>query len=126
MTTQHTTTGAENTTAARYTPGPWEIDGNEIFANGDYFVARVTENQYTPHTDKRKAVTRQNWSLAEEDKANARLITAAPELFDIVSALVSHAESIAETYGDDAPLTGGIVELALRARAVVNEVNQPA
>ncbi len=80
MNTQHTTTGAGNTTSAQHTLGPWEIDENEIFAEGDYFVARVNKNQYTPHTDKRKAVTSKNWSLSEQDKANARLIAAAPEL----------------------------------------------
>ena len=118
MTTQHTTTGAADTTAARYTPGPW---GTYRDASGYQLLSRSLNRnnvfgRFRPHLG----------DHAPCEKANARLITAAPELFDIASALVSHAESIAETYGDDAPLTGGIVELALRARAVVNEVNQPA
>ena len=82
MKNENTTTGAANTTAARHTAGPWEIDGNEIFAKGDYLVARVNANQYTPHSDKRKAVTSHNWSMADQDKANAVLLAAAPELLE--------------------------------------------
>ncbi len=118
MTTQHTTTGAANNTAARYTPGPW---GTYRDASGYQLLSRSLRRnnvfgRFRPHLGEH--------ALCE--KANARLIAAAPELFDIVSTLLVHAESIAEVYGDDAPLTGGIVELSLRARAVINEVNQSA
>jgi hypothetical protein len=73
----------------QHTPGPWEIDGNEIFAEGDYFVARVNANQYTPNTDKRKAVTSRNWSMAAQDEANARLIAAAPDLLNALRGLIA-------------------------------------
>jgi hypothetical protein len=73
----------------KHTPGPWEVDESEIFARGDYFVARVQANQYTPNTDKRKAVTSRNFSLSVQDEANARLIAAAPDLLDALETIAA-------------------------------------
>lgn len=83
MTTKNTT---------QHTPGPWEVDGHEVFAAGDYFVARIERNQYTPHTDKRKAVTSANYSMSPQDKANAALIAAAPCMLSALQLFVRSRE----------------------------------
>ncbi len=55
---------------AKHTPGPWEVDGYEI-VSGDQIVAAILAA--VPDT--------------EEDRANAALIAAAPELLTVVEAI---------------------------------------
>ena len=144
MRTQNTTSGAGISAAhnflglsiPQHTPGPWSLgascDSNphgdfEVFGAefGFYCTGRVAVvDRHAGAGDFVESFSPQTQRLTAE--ANARLIAAAPELFDIVSTLLVHAESVSEIYGDDAPLTGGIVELALRAQRVVNKVNANA
>jgi hypothetical protein len=145
MRTQNTPTGAGNTTAAhnflglsipQHTPGPWSLgasyDSNphgdfEVFGAefGFYCTGRVAVvDRHAGSGDFVESFSPQTRRLTAE--ANARLIAAAPELFNIVSTLLVHAESVSEIYGNDAPLTGGIVELALRAQGLVNKINANA
>jgi hypothetical protein len=93
MTTQHTTTGAADTTAAQHTHGPWAI-------------ARCGENDPKPCGVYSEAVaTGMICSIPtqhESAKANAHLIAAAPELLN--AARLANEELLALGVGSSASL----------------------
>ena len=145
MNTHTTTMGAANTTAARdfiksigfkapkHTPAPWSLGASyDNNPHGDFEVYGPEYGHYCTGrvavVDRRAggpyladSVSPQAQRLTAE--ANARLIAAAPELFDIVDSLRHHVINLVEQYGDDTPVTGGIVDLAIRARSVIAQVN---
>ena len=62
----------------QHTPGPWRAIRDEVWAGKSRLVCpRVTAGESLPMGDD-----------LERAKANARLIAAAPELFDVVQALL--------------------------------------
>ena len=74
MKTQNTPTGAANTTAARHTLGPWVASGSAVLAkiadSTRGFLPPVVSGEGLAHLP------------IDEKQANARLISAAPELLE--------------------------------------------
>jgi hypothetical protein len=75
--------------AAGHTPGPWDVWPEEQFWTGDYRVGTFDEGKFTEvaFCDTERA----------EVKANARLIAAAPDMFD---ALQAHDDYMTIHYHD--------------------------
>ena len=77
-TTQPAVAGPVEPTVRQHTPGPWRAVRDEVYAGKSRRVCpRVTAGESLPLGDD-----------YERAKANARLIAAAPELFDVVQALL--------------------------------------
>jgi hypothetical protein len=72
---------------AKHTPGPWIADGYNVRVRNGRYIA-YTGPSHTPPSEYPK-------QCAEEDKANARLIAAAPELLEALENLMETCE-----YGD--------------------------
>ena len=68
----------------KHTPGPWSINGNKIDGNG-YHIASINSHATT------------------EGRANARLISAAPELLKVLQEIVKI----------NTPLPFGLLEQAI-------------
>ena len=99
-----------------HTPGSWALDGEDINDYGNLvgiFVAK--------HGNGRVAKTFLNCLVIddEECRANARLIAAAPDLFEALKA----ALSVMELDGNDAGMVG---KIAREAIAKVTDVSQSA
>lgn len=80
----------------KHTPGPWQLDKDfmwEVFGGGNgYLVAKVNP----PHTSVRGKALDEDFECC---KANARLISSAPELLEVLKSLV---DCISETRGKNA------------------------
>lgn len=59
---------------AKHTPGPWEVNGDNIFVGNGWGIARV-------HID-----------LPKHKDANARLIAASPDLLELLEELLAMCE----------------------------------
>ncbi len=66
---------------AKHTPGPWIADGYNVRVRNGRYVA-YTGPSHTPDSEYPK-------QCSEEDKANARLIAASPELLEALEKAVS-------------------------------------
>lgn len=78
-----------NTTQATHTAGPWKTNGSQVTANGDWKapVCVVVSKQDVRPTADAAAKT------LEQAHANARLISAAPEMLQILRAMVEFSDS---------------------------------
>lgn len=85
---------------SQHTPGPWTIDGETQRCTlpiraGNQFIAsvnvRMPRMRKTPH----------NAEVRAEDFANARLIAAAPALFDLALSMVTW-QGVPKTLKDEA------------------------
>jgi len=68
----------------KYTPGPWNIQGGKG-KHGDLFVWKAGE-YFGGH-----AIATVHEEVEERAKANAHLISAAPELLEALQEIVTHA-----------------------------------
>ena len=88
---------------ATHTPGPWEIqDAGPGTIRGLRF--RVITNE--------KVIAKTSDGL-EEARANARLIAAAPEMFEVLREVLIEYEAEAKAEGWDLPTTGEIIREVL-------------
>jgi len=69
---------------SKHAPAPWSHDGGAVFDAGDWFVAHVDRHQSGPETT----------------HANARLIAAAPEMYEALRRLLAAHAPICEGDGD--------------------------
>lgn len=68
---------------ATHTPGPWAVDGLDIEADGEKVAS---------------AAVSMDLDRYEEFQANARLISAAPELLDLLTDALLYIEAFAPGY----------------------------
>ena len=71
-------------TKPKFTPGPWKVNGDaeEIKSHDDSKIALLHPGPYAgPYVLR-------DWS---ENKANARLIAAAPEMYELLSRVIKNA-----------------------------------
>jgi hypothetical protein len=79
-----------------HTPAPWvflEFGNYGVIAGAEEdspSICDIARNQTIKHADKRRV---DSYGMSEQDKANAKLIAAAPELLDALSLLVSIFDS---------------------------------
>lgn len=109
----------------KFTPWPWEVDGNTVYALhrvvGERGAARMVNRFWA-------TVKLGPDCSPEEATANANLISAAPDLYEALAALVEHADAMerCDFYGEEvtewqhaprrsAPLNAAIAALS-RAR----------
>lgn len=76
----------------QHTPGPWEAREVPSFR----YVIVAQEGRMHGHCIVAPPLEREAAGLAQEDRANARLIAAAPDLLRLLDALIPLAESRAE------------------------------
>lgn len=87
---------AATTCCASFTPGPWRVgfDGytirQDIGPHGGYYIASTSANYPERMPD----------NINQRDKANARLIAAAPELLDAMMAIEERYIDGCDTYED--------------------------
>ena len=109
------TKNEEPNPATGHTPGPWKVYGNgvnmdelsgnkggSIFADdgsndGDgRTICDIAASERVVHKDKRR---HDEFVHSQVDEANARLIAAAPEMYEQLKALLEFADDIKEVYG---------------------------
>lgn len=89
---QHNTAFKGRKMTTKHTQGPWILHNNiEVFGGTkeSHFEVKISFNEWKP-----------DYSNFEEAEANARLITAAPELLEALKYIVNCADP-----GEDAELT---------------------
>lgn len=106
-----------NTQSLEHTPGPWELDDGEIYGKlkndfyGTGMIVRIPV-EYRP-----------NELATSEDKANANLIAAAPELLEALLEAVRQLEGapywIEQVMGGGSPAITGTLATCAKARAAI-------
>jgi len=72
--------------AATHTPGPWDTEDGEVFVDADSrHIATVTFDRDFEGTVEEHRVLHARW---QQQHANARLIAAAPELYEALRNIV--------------------------------------
>lgn len=78
--------------------------------------------QYVTDTPEWKAQNERNARELQQFLRESRLEETAPQLLSLCEQLHEHVVRLRTIYGDDAPLSAGIVSLAVEARKLVNHV----
>jgi len=89
---------------SKHTPGPWRIKWGENIFGGERLVANAGSHQQNFDTEK----------AAAENKANARLIAAAPDLLEALKAVVTEDGKgwTNLTVGSDSTLAAAVAAIA--------------
>ena len=106
---------------ATHTPGPWEVYSCEegerhgqVFApdgvSDGKTVCDLPKSKLIQPEDKRK---NHYFVHSAEDEANARLIAAAPEMYEVLREVLIEYEAEAKAEGWDLPTTGEIIREVL-------------
>ena len=106
---------------ATHTPGPWEVYSCEegerhgqVFApdgvSDGKTVCDLPKSKLIQPEDKRK---NHYFVHSAEDEANARLIAAAPEMYEVLSEVLIEYEAEAKAEGWDLPTTGEMIREVL-------------
>ena len=74
---------------ATFTPGPWVAMGKAVYTESDNPTREILWGGHNTRS-----------ALDEEKKANARLIAAAPEMYEVLSELLDTLE-MSKSYGFD-------------------------
>lgn len=82
----------------KHTPGPWTIDGAQVYADGYVYTSSTVDDDLVVEVN---TSTRPYGLLTETDKANLALIAAAPKMLIALQHVAGHWEA-AEREGDDA------------------------
>lgn len=106
----------ETKTEVKYVPGPWRVSGcrrSTSQGTDDYFVEHGDTETYSPTIAEIKS---DGGRLPVE--ANARLISAAPELYEAMQGLFKHCAMIHKHWGDECNARQADAAIA-RAQAVL-------
>lgn len=84
---------------SNHTPGPWTFNGSREYGEVRFYISQADGAPYTPHysdvatliaetvNDERKSI----------QKANARLIAAAPEMLEVLIEVIETGFNVADT-----------------------------
>jgi hypothetical protein len=95
----------------KHTPKPWRVDRNGVVTGGKDFCTSIAEC-YLPPKLKTRPGHKDLARILEEQKANADLIMAAPEILDALKAFMR-----APSVGSDGPGSSTIVVQDFNRRA---------
>ncbi len=84
---------------ATHTPGPWGYSEGEIYRGNNPIASVIPSFGWFRKT--------------AEDEANARLIAAAPEMYEVLREVLIEYEAEAKAEGWDLPTTGEIIREVL-------------
>jgi len=89
-----------------HTPGPWVVGSNVTAGNKlegcSIFAGKIKDQ-----------IGWMRFDLDEENHANARLIAAAPEMYEVLSEVLIEYEAEAKAEGWDLPTTGEMIREVL-------------
>lgn len=104
----------------KHTPGPWHVKRAAVLTDGGYDYAICSaDTEVIAEAFARTSAT--NWPPAE---ANARLIAAAPEMYEALKALLGHLESWKVIETADGDIAKARAALQKAGRPVAHERNQ--
>lgn len=92
---------------SKHTPGPWEARGHIVMGKDEMPVAAIWVQGYSLPDNPEPEDVRKFADALEKDKANARLIAAAPEML----------EALENIENDDAHMPAAIWDLIQKAIA---------
>lgn len=107
----------------KHTPGPWKFADWEQFGDTRFYISQQEGAPYTPHYSDVCSLIAETVSSEEVaiQRANARLIAAAPELLEILQEMT---DDYAERFDLNSPSTNpGIKYYVEQARAVIAKVH---
>ena len=94
----------ENVSRVKYTQGPWEVEPTSI--DDPAFISDIhAPHQDNPRKNGTNPTVATTWHRPSqgEDEANARLISAAPELFEAIKEVVWALESYCDDWNSTHP-----------------------
>ena len=87
---------------ATFTPGPWVAMGKAVYTESDNPTREILWGGHNTRS-----------ASDEEKKANARLIAAAPEMYEVLREVLIEYEAEAKAEGWDLPTTGEMIREVL-------------
>lgn len=100
---------------SKYTKGPWVLDE---FSDEQWDICIEREEDFLVICEMTSAIESSTTKLTAEDKANARLIAAAPELLEALQQAVGSLEWAASVIGDIPPKCD-YIERIEEAKAII-------
>jgi len=99
----------ENKPSVRHSPGTWHVLKNDGWHSSPIHI----ENEEGP------VAVASPIGGVDEQRSNAKLIAAAPDMLNALQAMDFAIKQAVETYGENSPMTSSMVSAAIMVRAVI-------